>query len=109
METAQNAVRCLADNIGELGLADRAFIVKADVLKVVRRVHGAERGMGGPYGYRRHLAQGALSGLAECGWLAKGAYVVMEIESGLEIDVPASLSIDTDKLFGQTRIIMMKN
>lgn len=116
VETAQNAVRCLADNIGELGLADRAFIVKADVLKVVRRVHGAERGMGGPYGlvfldppYRRHLAQGALSGLAECGWLAKGAYVVMEIESGLEIDVPASLSIDTDKLFGQTRIIMMKN
>ena len=84
VETAQNAVRCL--------------------------------GMGGPYGlvfldppYRRHLAQGALSGLAECGWLAKGAYVVMEIESGLEIDVPASLSIDTDKLFGQTRIIMMKN
>ena len=107
VETAQNAVRCLAD---------RAFIVKADVLKVVRRVHGAERGMGGPYGlvfldppYRRHFAQGALSGLAECGWLAKGAYVVMEIESGLEIDVPASLSIDTDKLFGQTRIIMMKN
>lgn len=50
VETAQNAVRCLADNIGELGLADRAFIVKADVLKVVRRVHGAERGMGGPYG-----------------------------------------------------------
>ena len=33
----------------------------------------------------------------------------MEIEAGLEIDVPASLSIDTDKLFGQTRIIMMKN
>lgn len=32
----------------------------------------------------------------------------MEIEAGLEIDVPASLSIDTDKLFGQTRIIMMK-
>ena len=50
VETAQNAVRCLADNIGELGLADRAFIVKADVLKVVRRVHGAERGMDGPYG-----------------------------------------------------------
>ena len=113
VETAQNAVRCLSDNIEELGLTDRAFIVKADVLKVVRRVHGAERGMGGLVfldpPYRRHLAQGALSGLAECGWLAKGAYVVMEIEAGLEIDVPASLSIDTDKLFGQTRIIMMKN
>ena len=50
VETAQNAVRCLSDNIEELGLTDRAFIVKADVLKVVRRVHGAERGMGGPTG-----------------------------------------------------------
>ena len=115
VELSPAAVRCLGENIDALGLRERAFVVKEDVLKVVRRVRGTGRGMAPSYElvfldppYHHHLAQGSLDGLVECGWLSPGAYVVMEIEDRLAVDVPTALTVEADRRFGQTRVLLMR-
>ena len=112
VENSAKALRCLEDNVERLDLAGRALLCQDDCLKLLRRVRGTGRNMGGPFGlvfsdppYRKRLAQASLDALCTCGWLKDGAFVVLEIEKGLEIALPQGLGLFSDKCYGQTRVL----
>ena len=112
VENSAKALRCLEDNVERLGLAGRAMLCHDDCLKLLRRVRGTGRNMGGPFDlvfsdppYRRRLAQGSLDALCACGWLKDGALAVLEIEKGLELAMPPGLELFSDKCYGQTRVL----
>ena len=112
VENSAKALRCLEDNVERLDLAGRALLCQDDCLKLLRRVRGTGRNMGGPFGlvfsdppYRKRLAQASLDALCTCGWLKDGAFVVLEIEKGLELALPQGLGLFSDKCYGQTRVL----
>ncbi|WP_297218515.1 16S rRNA (guanine(966)-N(2))-methyltransferase RsmD [uncultured Desulfovibrio sp.] len=107
VENALPAVKCLLRNIEDLGLTDRAHLVRDDVRKVLLRPPHY------PYGlvfldppYRKNLCNMALTGLVERGWLASGAMVCAEVELGAPVSAPPQLELLTERTFGQTRIIL---
>lgn len=85
VENAAPAVRCLQQNIADLGLADQARLLKEDVPRLLRRPPAEPFDlvfMDPPY--RKNLAPPALRALAENNWLAPGALVSAEIEKDLK-------------------------
>ncbi len=115
VELAPKACRCIRDNIRDLGVEDRAFLVQEDVLKLLRRIKGADRNTGGPFDvvfvdppYRKHLTQSSLDALAQCGWLKEGAFVCIEVEEGLKLTLPSSLELVTQRDFGQTTTLIAR-
>jgi 16S rRNA (guanine966-N2)-methyltransferase len=55
-----------------------------------------------PYG--RNLAPPALATLARKGWLSPGALVVVEEETGAEIEPVLALALEDDRVYGDTRL-----
>ena len=115
VEMGNAAARCLQENIQSLELEGRAFLLKEDALKVLRRVKNSSKGIAGPFDlvfldppYRKCLAQAALDALFQCCWLSPGAYIVLEIEEGLEIATTSQCKVLADRLFGQTRILVLQ-
>lgn len=113
VELSPKACRCIRDNISDLGLQDRAFLVQEDVLKLLRRVKGADRNVGGPFDvvfldppYRKHFTQSSLDALCACGWLSPGAFVCVEVEEGLKLTLPEELTLVTQRNFGQTNTLI---
>ncbi len=113
VELSPRACRGIRDNIADLGLEGRAFLVQEDVLRLLRRVKGADRGAGGPFDvvfldppYRKHLTQSSLDGLCQCGWLSPGAFVCVEVEGGLKLSLPEGLELVTSREFGQTTTLI---
>ncbi len=115
VELSARAARCISDNIRSLGLEERAFLLQGDVLRVLRRVKGADRGMAGPFDlvfvdppYRKRLTQSSLDALTDCGWLADEAWVAVEVEDGLSLKLPPPLEIVTQRDFGQTHTLIAR-
>ncbi|MDO5537641.1 MAG: 16S rRNA (guanine(966)-N(2))-methyltransferase RsmD [Desulfovibrionaceae bacterium] len=115
VELSPKACRCIRENISDLGLEGRAFLVQEDVLKLLRRVKGADRNVGGPFDvvfldppYRKHLTQSSLDALCQCGWLTPGAFVCVEVEEGLSLTLPEGLSLVTQRNFGQTNTLVCR-
>lgn len=105
VENAALAVRCLQQNIVNLGLAEQARLLREDVARLLRRppIEPFDLVFMDPP-YRKNLAQAALRALAENNWLAPGALVSAEIEKDLTLAPPPALNLLADRLFGQTRI-----
>ena len=115
VELSPRACRCIKDNIKDLGVEDSAFLVQDDVLKVLRRIKGADRNVGGPFDvvfvdppYRKHLTQSSLDALAQCGWLKEGSFVSIEVEEGLKLTLPKGLELVTQREFGQTTTLIAR-
>lgn len=110
VEQSATAARCLARNIEELGLGERARLVREDVRKTLLRPPRF------PFGlvfldppYHKNLCNMALTGLTERGWLAPEAYVVAEVELDAAVKTPDGLELLTERHFGQTRILIWTN
>ncbi len=115
VELAPAACRCIRSNIANLGLGGRAFLVQEDVLRVLRRVRGADRNIGGPFDvvfldppYRKRLTASSLDALCQCGWLAPGAFICVEVEEGLNLTLPEGLELVTERCFGQTTTMIVR-
>ncbi len=113
VELSPKACRCIRDNIKDLGVENRAFLAQEDVLKVLRRIKGADRNVGGPFDvvfvdppYRKHLTQSSLDALVQCGWLKEGSFVSIEVEEGLKLTLPKGLELVTEREFGQTTTLI---
>ena len=107
VEQSAAAARCLARNIDDLGLGERARLVQEDVRKTLLRPPRF------PFGlvfldppYHKNLCNMALTGLAERSWLTPGAFVVAEVELEADVRTPAALTPLTERRFGQTRILI---
>lgn len=109
VENSAPLCRMLARNNDELGLAGRAYVARRDAGRHLRQEPPS------PYGlvfldppYRRGLAAGALAALTSRGWLAPGAFVAAELETGLAFAAPPELKPAANRLFGQTHLHVWK-
>lgn len=107
VEQAAPAVKCLVRNIEDLGLTDRAHLLREDVRKALLRPPRL------PFGlvfldppYQKNLCNMALTGLVERDWLAPDALVVAEVEPRADIRAPSRLEPLAERHFGQTRILI---
>lgn len=103
--------KMLRENLRSLGLSPKeARVIESDVAKALPRLAG-ERfdliAVDPPYG--QGLLPPTLAGIVASGILAPGGIVVAEIEATATLgpdDVPSSLTVVTDRAYGQTRIIL---
>ena len=115
VELDDKACRCIAQNISRLGLQDKAFLVRENVPRLLRRVKGADRNLTGPFDlvfldppYRKNFTQNCLDALVQCNWLAPGAFVSIEVEENLKLTLPEGLEKVTEREFGQTTILIVR-
>ncbi|SKA81344.1 16S rRNA (guanine(966)-N(2))-methyltransferase RsmD [Desulfobaculum bizertense] len=113
MEKNRKAAACISENGKSLGLrGSRVRVVAKDLFKVLNTVPDKPFSLvfiDPPYG--KDLLEPALVKAIANGWIAEDAFVLAEVESGLELDADAVspfLETLTDKLYGQTRIIVWK-
>ncbi len=103
--------KVLRENLRGLGLAaNQARVVEADVARALPRLAGQAFDLVAidpPYGLG--LVPPTLAALVKNGLLAPGGVAVAEIEAGADWPddaAPAALECLTDRLYGQTRIIL---
>jgi 16S rRNA (guanine966-N2)-methyltransferase len=93
-------------NIDALGLGASARILRVDANRLGKAP--TQYGLAfldPPYG--KGLAQSALAALAEGGWLAPEAIVVVEEAEGAEIAAPPSLRLEEERVYGDTKIMIL--
>ena len=103
------------ESLKNLGLEGRAFLVQESAPMLLRRVKGADRSVAGPFDlvfldppYRKNFTQNCLDALVQCSWLAPGAFVSVEVEEGLTLNLPDPLSVVTQREFGQTTTLIAR-
>lgn len=109
VEANKVLARRITENARTLGLGAGAFsAAPADALKLLSRPPRERFGLvfvDPPYG--RSLLAPVLELLVTNNWLAPGAFVVAEVEKDLNPQPwPAALELETDRLYGQTRILI---
>lgn len=116
VEKAAAAVECLRRNARTLGVGgEQCHIVAADVARFLRP--GAGRAydiifIDPPYGENR-LAP-AVSAVQRGGWLAPGGFLLAEVEAPVQAPSlvaaePVALRLETDRTYGQTRILLWQS
>lgn len=109
VEANKTLARRIADNARLLGLKPNAYAAApSDALKLLAKAPREPFGLvfvDPPYG--RDLFLPVLELLAKNRWLGEEAFLVAEVEKDLVIDTwPDSLELETDRLYGQTRILI---
>lgn len=105
VENAHAAVKCLQENIQALGLESRTRVVDKDVQAFLRQPPGLPFDLvfiDPPYG--KNLTKSALCTLVKNNWLSLQAFVSAEVEKNAAFTPPPLLTLQTDRLFGQTRV-----
>ncbi len=59
--------------------------------------------------YSKGLADRALASLMDGGWLAPGAVVVVEEAAGVDVALPAGLSLLDDRTYGDSKVVIVRN
>ncbi len=111
VEKNKKAAACIQSNLKELGVPrSRAQVFDQDLFKVLQARPRFEYGVAfidPPYW--KGLLEPALELAMRTGWIGPQCFVVAEVEAGLKIDPEAvhnDLTLQVDKLYGQTRILM---
>ena len=109
VEANKTLARRIADNARSLGLGPGSYsATPADALKLLSQPPTQPFALvfvDPPYG--RNLLSPVLQLLADRHWLAPDARVVAEVEKSLQPETwPACLELETDRLYGQTRILI---
>lgn len=113
IEMNRKAAACIDGNLKTLGIGrGRAKVIPKDLFKVLGKSPDKPFDLvfiDPPYG--KDLLVPAIEKALSNGWIAPDAFVLAEVESGLELD-PENLSrrleVVTDRLYGQTRIVVWK-
>ncbi|MBU1248873.1 MAG: 16S rRNA (guanine(966)-N(2))-methyltransferase RsmD [Proteobacteria bacterium] len=113
LEMAAKAARLIRENLNSLGVPPgRHKVLPKDALTVLRRPPDLPFDLvfvDPPYG--KDLFLPALTALLEHSWLGQGAFVLAEVEAELKLDtkvLPPTLELLTDRMYGQTRILLWK-
>ena len=112
VEKDKAAAACIQENAETLGIApERWRVLPRDVAVVLGA--GPRHGLfdvvciDPPYG--KHLLPKTLGSVMRHGWLSPGAQILAEIEAGLRYDptqADPGLEVLTDRVYGQTRIVI---
>ncbi|MCR5813830.1 MAG: 16S rRNA (guanine(966)-N(2))-methyltransferase RsmD [Desulfovibrio sp.] len=109
LEHSPQILRCLNDNIRAFDLADQVQVLTDDALRLLRTPPSQ------PFDvvfldppYRQGYAERALILLEKQGWLAPKAFVAAEIEETLRLRFSPTLPLVAERLFGQTRLVLLQ-
>lgn len=113
LESNPRAVAALKGTLADFKAPPARFrIIAADLLKTLARPAPAPFGLvfiDPPYGF--DLLPPALEKALRGGWIAEGGLVLAEVEARWDFTgrLPAQLIPQTDRLYGQTRILLWRN
>lgn len=112
VENNPKAVKCLQENIEKLEVRDRCQVVAEDVAKFCRAKVWQQYELifiDPPYG--DNVLQKSLSAVVKAGLLSSKGFLVAEIEQHMALDLSkfAELSLEVDRSYGQTRILIWTN
>ena len=108
-----HAVAAIKATLADLQVRpQRARVLLGDLLKTLGRPAAAPFDLvfvDPPYGF--DLLPPALERAARCGWIAQGGLVLAEVEARCDFAgrLPAQLTPQADRLYGQTRILLWQN
>lgn len=108
MEKDRAARAVLQQNIAALGETANAAILTADASKPPRAGGGACSLAFLDPPYREGLAAPALEGLAENGWLAPEALVIVELAAREDLDPPAGFALLDERRYGAAKFIFLR-
>jgi 16S rRNA (guanine966-N2)-methyltransferase len=107
MEREPLALAALRRNVEALGEARRAIILAVDA---TRPPHAAEpcalAFLDPPYG--SGLAAAALPALTQAGWLAAGAFVIVELAAREAFTPPAGFTLLEERVYGAARLVFLR-
>lgn len=109
VEKDPKAAACLARNAAALEAESRCRILAEDVLRITARRPAAPFQVifiDPPYG--ESLFSPTLKNILRQNWLAENGFLIAEVEKGLRLNVEKQpgLSLISDDLYGQTRVIL---
>lgn len=109
VENEPLVIRTIERNRESLGVSNQVKICKEEALKFLRR--GATL----PFNvifldppYRRNVVNQCFNLLVTGGWMALDAWVISELEAEYAFKWPKELIFSTERLFGQTRVVLAK-
>ena len=109
VEKDPKAAACLARNAAALDAESRCRILAEDVLRITARRPAAPFQVifiDPPYG--ESLFSPTLKNILRQNWLAENGFLIAEVEKGLRLNAEKQpgLSLISDDLYGQTRVIL---
>lgn len=110
VEKDAKAAVCLNGNAKTLGVENRCRVVADDVVKVLARrpVHPYDIiFVDPPYG--QSLLGPSLRNILRYSWLTDDGFLIAEVEKHLPLPEPKGLILETERLYGQTRIAVWIN
>lgn len=106
VDSGAEARALLRANIEALGLGGATRVWRADAARLGAAPAAYSLAfLDPPYGER--LAEPALAALAEGGWLAPGAVVVVEEAARAAVAAPAALRLAEERVYGDTKIAIL--
>jgi 16S rRNA (guanine966-N2)-methyltransferase len=107
LERDRGSLAVLEDNIRTLGESERTRILRADALSPPRATETATLAfLDPPYG--AGLAARALAALANAGWFADDALVIVELAKADTFAAPPGFLAIDERTYGQTRIVLLR-
>ena len=106
IEKHQASLQCLGRNIARLGEVEQATVIRGEATRP-GPAPGASRlvFLDPPYG--GGLAEPALRALADGGWLAPGATIVLELAGNDAFAPPEGFAISDQRAYGKTRVLFL--
>ena len=104
LEKDPAALRAARTNATRLGLDSRCKIIATDTLQPPRAESSCDLVFLAPP-YRKNLVVPAMLALAQAGWIAPHALLVIETAKKETLDFPENLSILVEKTWGDTRVM----
>jgi 16S rRNA (guanine966-N2)-methyltransferase len=107
LDRDRGSLAVLEDNIRALGESERTQILRADALSPPRAMEPATLAfLDPPYG--AGLAAPALSALANAGWFAEDALVIVELAKADTLAAPPGFLAVDERAYGKTRIVLLR-
>ena len=106
VEQDRAALACARANLAALGLTERASVLQTDATRLPRATHPASFAYLDPP-YRSGLAAPALHGLADGGWLAPDALVVVELAAREDFAAPDRFTVRDERRYGAARLVFL--
>ena len=109
VEKDPKAAACIQQNVENLGITDKCFVIADDAVKYVGRrpQHKFSVVFIDPP-YAENFLPPTLRALIRREWLEPGAFVIAEVEKHLKINTDGfeGLTLELDRRYGQTRILI---
>ena len=106
IEQDRAALACARANLAALGLAERASVLQADATSLPRATQPASFAYLDPP-YRSGLAVPTLRGLADGGWLAPDALIVVELAAREDFAAPDRFALRDERRYGAARLVFL--